>query len=105
MVGESGSVLDRFQPFVGGVYAGNFHCQVGKPAVRRGAVPVLHLRGDLHHVAGMELPGGLPPLLVIAPAGGAQQDLPAVVVDVPVVSAPWLEVTLETETPPSLLRG
>lgn len=48
------------QPLVGGLLAGNLKGQVGEPAVRSRAVPVLDPGGDVHHVAGMELLGGLP---------------------------------------------
>ena len=67
---------------------------MGEPAVRRGAVPVLHLSGDVHHVAGLQRPGGLALLLIPAAAGHADQNLAAAalcVVDVPVVAAARLE--------------
>ena len=67
---------------------------MGEPAVRRGAMPVLHPGGDVDHVAGMELPGRLAPFLVPASAGHAEQNLSAAlagVVDVPVVPAARLK--------------
>lgn len=36
----------RLQPFVGGFFAGDLHGQVGEPAVRGRAVPVLDAGGD-----------------------------------------------------------
>ena len=90
MVGESGSVLDRFQPFVGGVYAGNFHCQVGKPAVRRGAVPVLDAGGNIDDISGQDLHRLFAPLLIEAASGDSDEDLTAALIgmmDMPVVAA------------------
>ena len=46
-------VRDSLQPLVGSILAGHLQGQMGEPAVRRGAVPVLHARGDVDHVAGM----------------------------------------------------
>ena len=65
-----------------------------EPAVGRGAVPVLDAGGDVHRDARRHLDGGLAPFLVVAAAGGADEDLPAAglgVVDVPVVAAAGLE--------------
>ena len=90
MVGESGSVLDRFQPFVGGVHAGNLHCQVGEPAVRRGAVPVLDAGGDIDDISGQDLHRLLAPLLIEAASGDSDEDLTAALIgmmDMPVVAA------------------
>ena len=41
LVGESGSVLDRFQPFVGGFLSRHLNGNMGEPAVLLGPVPVL----------------------------------------------------------------
>ena len=99
-------VIHGFEPLVGRVLAGDFHGQVGKPAVLCGAVPVLHTDGDVDHVACLESTGGLAPLLIPAAAADAQQDLAAAlgrVVDVPVVAAAGSKVTLAMPTC-SLLR-
>ena len=80
MVGESGSVLDRFQPFVGGVHAGNFHCQVGEPAVRCGAVPVLDAGGDIDDISGQDFHRLLAPLLIEAASGDSDEDLTAALI-------------------------
>ena len=69
-----------------------------EPAVRRGAVPVLHSRRNVHHVAGLQRPGGFAFLLVPTAPGHADQDLAAAafrVMDVPVVAAPRLEGHVE----------
>lgn len=67
---------------------------MGEPAVTRGTVPVLHLRRDVDHIPRMQFPGLLAPLLIPAPAGYTDQDLPSAlvrVVDVPVVAAARLK--------------
>ena len=57
-------------------------------------MPVLHTGGDVDHVAGLERLCFLPPGLVPAPAGHADENLPAAllgVVDVPVIPAARLK--------------
>ena len=69
-----------------------------EPGVRRRAVPVLDPGGDVHHIAGTQLPGLPAPLLVPAPAADANEHLTAAAggtVDVPVVPAPRLEFHVE----------
>ena len=66
-----------FEPFVGGVFAGDFEGEVGKPAVLRGAVPVLHFGGDMHDIARFERADGLSPLLIPATPAHAHKHLPA----------------------------
>lgn len=61
-----------------------------EPAVCRGAVPVLHFRRDVDHIAGLQFPGRLSPFLIPALAGCADQNLSAAfacMMDVPVVAA------------------
>ena len=58
-----------------------------EPAIRRGAMPMLHFRRNLHHIPRMQLPGRLAPLLIIAAAGRYQKNLAAFMVDMPVVAA------------------
>ena len=60
---------------------------MGKPTVLGGPMPVLDFRRDADYIAGVQLLGRLAPLLVVAPTSGTQEDLSAVVVDVPVVPA------------------
>ena len=65
-----------------------------EPAVRCGAVPVLHAGGDVDTVARSHLHGVFAPLLVIAPAGHTDEDLSAAfvgVVDVPIIAASRLK--------------
>ena len=71
---------------------------MAEPAVCRGAVPVLDVRGNLHHVAGAQALGGLALFLVPAFAIHADEHLPAALarmVDVPVVAAARLEGHVE----------
>src|SRR5699024_9417478 len=77
----------RFQPLVGTTFCRNFNGDMGKPFVPCRTVPVLNLRGNVYHVPGMELSGRLLPFLIPALAIGAQQNLPALMVDMPVVAA------------------
>ena len=56
-----------------------------EPAVRCCTVPVLYLRRDIYYVAGFELLRLFPPLLVPAASACDEEDLTALVVDVPVV--------------------
>ena len=76
-------VTDWGQPFTGPLG----DCQVGKPTVLRRPVPVLDAGFDYHHVAGVEQLGGVAGCLVPARPSRDQQDLVAIVVDVPVVAA------------------
>ena len=48
---------------------------------------MLDFRGNVHHVAGVQFPRLLSPLLIIAAPGGAKQDLPALVMDMSIVAA------------------
>lgn len=67
---------------------------MGEPAVGCGAVPVLYLGRDVDHVARMQLPGLLAPLLIPAPPCHTDEDLSAALagmVNVPVVAAARLE--------------
>lgn len=87
-------LVDGLEPLVPGPLAGDGYGQVGEPAVRGGPVPVLDAGGDLHDVAGMELPDLASPLLVAPLAGDADEDLPSAGrrrVDVPVVATSRLE--------------
>ena len=83
-------VADRLQPLAAGVFAGYFHGQMAEPAVLRRAVPVLHARGDVHHITGRERLRALSPRLIPAAPGDAQENLSAALVgavNMPVVAA------------------
>ena len=85
---------DRLQPFIGTVHAGDLQGQMGEPAVGSRAVPVLDAGGDVDHVAGMQFPGRLAPLLIVAVSGHAEQHLTAALlglVDMPIVPAARLK--------------
>ena len=63
---------------------------MGKPAIRRSAVPVLDAGGNVDNIARVQLLRLLAPFLIVAPACHADEDLPAAfirLVDVPVVTA------------------
>ena len=68
---------DSFQPFVVSFFAGHLDRQMGKPAVRRRAVPVLHAGRNNDHVAWIERTGWLSPFLIPALAINTQQELSA----------------------------
>ena len=87
-------VGDGLAPLVGTVGARGFEGHVAHPAVGRSTMPVLHVRGDVHHVTGDDLAGLFAPFLIPALAVGDEQDLAAALgrmVDVPVVAAAGLE--------------
>ena len=87
-------VVHSLQPLVGAAISGHLQGQMGEPAVRSCAVPMLYLGRDVDHIPGMQLPGFLAPLLIPAPTGHADQDLAAAlpgVVNVLVVAAARLE--------------
>ena len=80
----------RLAPLVRGAFAGHFHCQMREPAIGCSTVPVLDLRGNVHHIARMQLLRRFAPLLIVAPTCHADKDLPTALcgmVDVPVVPA------------------
>ena len=84
----------RLAPLVRGAFAGYFHCQMREPAIGCSTVPVLDLRGNIHHIAWMQLPWRFAPFLIVAPACHADKDLPTALcsmVDVPVVPAARLK--------------
>ena len=84
----------RLAPLVRGVFAGHFHCQMREPAIGCSTVPVLDLRGNVHHIARMQLQRRFAPFLIVAPACHADKDLSATLcgmVDVPVVPAARLK--------------
>ncbi len=65
-----------------------------EPAIGCSTVPVLDLRGNVHHIARMQLQRSFAPFLIVAPACHADKDLPATLcgmVDVPVVPAARLK--------------
>ena len=87
-------IVHRFAPLVPGLLTGHFYCNVGKPAVLFGSVPVLHLRRDGNDHSGSQTDGRFSLLLIPALAGGADEKLPAAafsVMDMPVVAAPRLK--------------
>ena len=78
---------------------------MGKPAVRRSAVPVLDTGHNVDHIAGVQLLRLLAPFLIVAPACHADEDLPAALVrlvDMPVVAAAGFKGHIEDF---DLLRG
>ena len=50
-----GFLRHRLAPFVRGILAGHFHGQMREPAIGCSTVPVLDLRGNVHHIARMQL--------------------------------------------------
>ena len=63
---------------------------MGKPAVRRSAVPVLYTGHNVDHIAGVQLLRLFAPFLIVTAPGHADKDLSAAfvrLVDVPVVAA------------------
>ena len=83
-----------FTPLTAAVFSGYFHSQMGEPAVRRSAVPVLYTGHNVDHIAGVQLLRLFAPFLIVAPACHADEDLPAALarlVDMPVVAAAGLK--------------
>ena len=63
---------------------------MGKPAVRRSAVPVLYTGHNVDHIAGVQFLRLFAPFLIVTAPGHADKDLPAALVrlvDMPVVAA------------------
>lgn len=63
---------------------------MGKPAVRRSAVPVLYTGHNVDHIAGVQLLRLFAPFLIVTAPSHADKDLSAAfvrLVDVPVVTA------------------
>lgn len=60
-------IRHRSAPFIGSPLGRDLDCQMGKPAVRGSAVPVLYLRRDVHDIPRMKLLRFLSPLLIISP--------------------------------------
>ena len=88
------SVVYSLEPFIAGVFSGNFHSQMRKPAVRGGAVPVFDADGNIDYVARVKLLRRLAPFLIIAAPGDADENLPAAFVGMmymPIVAAAGLK--------------
>ena len=92
----------RLTPLTAAVFSGYFHSQMGEPAVRRSAVPVLYIGHNVDHIAGVQLLRLFAPFLIVAPACHADEDLPAALVDMPVVAAAGFKGYIEDF---DLLRG
>ena len=63
---------------------------MGKPAIRRSAVPVLDAGGNVDNIARVQLLRLFAPFLIVTAPGHADEDLPAALVrlvDMPVVAA------------------
>ena len=78
---------------------------MGKPAVRRSAVPVLYTGHNVDHIAGVQLLRLFAPFLIVTAPGHADKDLSAAfvrLVDVPVVTAAGFKGHIEDF---DLLRG
>lgn len=87
-------VVHGFEPLVACVLAGETECQVTKPTIGSGAMPVLDVGGNLGDIAGVQALRGLALFLVPALAVDADQHLSAAlacVVDMPVVAAARLK--------------
>ena len=50
---------------------------MGKPLVLSRAMPMLHICGNIHHIAGQKLARGFTPLLIPAFAGNTHEQLSA----------------------------
>ena len=80
----------RLTPLTAAVFSGYFHRQMGEPAVRRSAVPVLDTGHNVDYIAGVQLLRLFAPSLIVTAPGHADKDLSAALVsfvDVPVVAA------------------
>lgn len=97
--------LRRLAPLGGAFLAGDLKGHMGKPAVLRRTVPVLHPSGNRHHIAGVQRPGLLPPLLIPAPAIGAQQNLPAVCFTMVISPRQSMDRVTLTLPPPKMSRN
>lgn len=93
-----GSVIHRLQPFIRAVPARNLNCQMGKPAIRCGSMPMLYARRNIHHITGVKLLGFLSPLLIVSPSAYTYQNLPAAggcMMNMPVIPASRLKGNIE----------
>lgn len=68
----TGLPIHRLQSLGRAAVGGHFDRQVGKPAVRCRAVPVLDIRRDVDHIPRAEFPGGFAPGPVVPPPPGDQ---------------------------------
>ena len=95
----------RLTPLTAAVFSRYFHRQMGEPAVRRSAVPVLDAGSNVDHIAGVQLLRLFAPFLIVTAPGHADKDLSAAfvrLVDVPVVTAAGFKGYIEDF---DLLRG
>ena len=85
---------DSLQPLVPAIFAGYLQCQMRKPAVRGGSVPVLYPCGNIDHITRIQFLGFFSPFLIEALPGNADQNLSAALVrmmNMPVVAASGLK--------------
>lgn len=93
-VRDSASVADGLKPLDARVFSRKLECQMRKPAVVRGAVPMLDAGGNGNDGSGRHLDQRVPPGLIIVAAADANQYLPAVflcLMDMPMIPAARLE--------------
>src|SRR3982751_398148 len=70
-----------------------------EPAIPRRSMPVLRLWCNIYYVASVQLTGRLSPFLIPATAGSHEKDLPAFMVDVPVIPATGFEGHVSDRNP------
>lgn len=97
-------IANSLAPLAMYVFAGDFHCEMGEPAIGCRVMPMLYAGSNVNNVARMELRGVIALLLIISAAGNANKYLPAALIclmNVPVVTAAWLKRNVENTN----LRG
>ena len=67
-------VGDWFEPLVRALLTRDLECQMRKPTVGRGPVPMLYACGDMYHRAGQDLDGGFALLLIPSAARNAYKN-------------------------------
>ena len=83
-----------FEPFIAGLFSGNFDRQMGEPGIRSGAVPVFHPGRDIDDGSGRHQDRIFAPFLIITASADADEHLPASAfrqMNVPVIAASGLK--------------
>lgn len=79
--------IDCFQPFIGSALCRHLNSQMGEPTARCRPMPMLHFWRDIDHISRFQLLCRFSPFLIVSPPGSAEQNLTALMVDMPVVPA------------------
>ena len=94
------TITYRFKPFIGTIFAQNLYCQMRKPFIRCGSMPVFNTCRNINAVTWLHFYSFFTFFLIISSSGNAYQNLSTstfCMMDMPVISA--LNWTTPSQSP------